>query len=232
MSSVHIYTVSPILVIPSTTHTLLHRAPSLRSTFPRHLPTVRGASSSSSTFHPRMCVCVCVRACFSFFPHHFESGIRGRNRKRHGRVSNRYSAATSHTSEPPRCHRGTRARHNETTDGRTGRGRGVRYAARGTLNRGNARALRICSSPLLPPPPGSVPHRVVVQIDCARTPANCYPALLRPGKTLASTTRSHTQIFARTLSTQLSDSARCCFPRPPSFLFFFFLFFLLMRGAL
>jgi len=83
---------SPILVIPSTTHTLLL---SLRSTFPRHLPTVRGIHVVH-VLSARACIFFPSPSLF-FFSYHFESGIRGRNRKRHGRVSNRYSAALRRT---------------------------------------------------------------------------------------------------------------------------------------
>jgi len=57
------------------------------STFPRRL--VR-ASLSSSSF--RAHVCISLLLLFR------KRNIRGRNRKRHGRVSNRYSVAVSHTA--------------------------------------------------------------------------------------------------------------------------------------
>lgn len=105
----YIYTTSPILVI--------HIAPPISSSrpFPRSIhsslavPPSRDSPSARRYPLPPSARMYAFIFLFFFF---WKRDIRGRNRKRHGRVSNRYSAAVSHRAGP-QYYRRERARCNE-----------------------------------------------------------------------------------------------------------------------
>lgn len=149
---------SPILVIhiaPPISSSLLSSPPpgrfsslSPRSTFPRHPASVR-ASLSSSSFRARMYVCTSLPFLFR------KRDIRGRNRKRHGRVSNRYSIAVSHTAG-----RDTTVENAFSVTRRTLYSCKVAPAAGTRFNHGNA--LRICS------PPSPALRRVASSVQIGR----------------------------------------------------------------
>lgn len=148
----YIYTMSPILVI--------HIAPPISSS----LPPVDPLLSRCSTFprqlvRPRIAIIFLLpRACMYFsssFFFYFESGIRGRNRKRHGRVSNRYSVAVSHTAGRDTTVENARAVTKRTAEPRT-------VASR---QREHVQSRECASNSLLPLSPAL--RRVVVQIGRA-----------------------------------------------------------------